>query len=181
MNVGGYKIYTVEGAEQVAKLAEFATERAAKGKAQHKWCKARGATGCMVHNYPYAIVVPAKKDGPLGWRRHRDQKGVPFGSVAWSPDLKTRDGRLLSKELRGLKIPGADDAAAAIGITQIGLVPFENGMALLCSQCVQVGDVWVLLYPKAEKATKLPGCRLLKLSEFYAMKEAAEAAEPAPA
>ena len=174
MDVEDWHIYVVEGAEELAKLEAFAADRDAKAEAMHEWCVAHGGTGTMAGNYTYAMIVPKTVDDLPGWKRC-DQEGVPEGSVAWSPITKTKEGRSLARQLRAYKLPDGVDAAGVIGLSEQSIKWLPGGrVRMLRSQCVTAGRAWVLLYPKETQAREIPGCRLIKPSEFYALKEAAE-------
>ncbi len=181
MDTDQWRIYAVEGAEQLAKLAGWEVELEAKRAAGRDWLKAHGGTDFMETNIVYAMLIDVTKPLPAGWYKPKDQRGTPAGSVAIWPLTKTKAGKALVAEMRALTLPRPPDAARAIGVVQVGMKVSGMGMMLLKSQCIKIGCRWFLLYPECEGAPELPGCRLLKLSEFYAMKEAAEATEPATA
>lgn len=177
MNFEHYHIYRVEGAEQLKTCADFLKEVQALQRRRSEWSKSQGGIGTIDNGYSVRGLL-AKPGAVLaaGWKR-ATREGWNFPpNESFVPDRRIKAGKAVAKEMGAFGILRPSALASRLGAGRSFLRAMDRGMAIMDSQCYQRGSEWILLVPiNGDKpAPKIAGCKLLKLSEFYAMKERSE-------
>lgn len=169
MNIEHYHIYAVEGAEQLAEVAKFKADDEANTAAIFAWCESFGSSDFMRSDTSVVGITGIKGEKiPAGWKIGKQSFCVP--------DRRTTLGKKITKEMKAFKVPSAKGLARTIGVTGL-VVKWIDGMRLLEPAAFDIGDRIVVISPKdgIKPAPDFPGCRLIKASEYYAMKEQAGA------
>lgn len=187
MDFEEYHIYSVIGAEQVQRLIDFDAERTSQQIKRHEWCKKMGGDSAMVRgDCMVCLLVPEERKELPGWKILNRQDGVPSGKVALVPITRTKLGKALEREMLSLRVGGADARAYCIGAgkSQLKYLESAHSMCMRNAQCWMIGQTNILIYPKDDKKPEAPrfaGCKLLKTSELYKIRESAEMPdEPTP-
>jgi hypothetical protein len=91
----------------------------------------------------------------------------------YMPHLTTKEGKAIGRRIDGIVIPGGLEFAKIIGS---GFIIREQFWGIPSFQ--KIGDDYVLSIPDGDDARFVPpDAKLLKMSEYYALKEAAGGAE----
>ena len=98
---------------------------------------------------------------PKGWRKRNDGICVP--------DSRCKAGKQIKKEVRNM--PSGWDAWTFSSALGEGFIYFGDGAAWF-SAAMKFGDKYVLRVPSASKVVP-EGCTELKMSEYWALREAA--------
>lgn len=176
MNYEDYNIYLVEGKAQNDSLKVQLEKLQEQHKERIEWCAKQGGEGAITDISGSNMVgLLAKKGARVaeGWKQSKDKRWS-FKHIPYVPDARTKVGRALLKEMRGKKMISFADFAASLGANKSVIKRSEGTIRWFTPQCYQENGHWILLDPKQEKddvPKKYEGCRLLKLSEFYAIKE----------
>ncbi len=89
-------------------------------------------------------------------------------SSTWVFDRKTPEGKALAKEWGGMHFP-------RFGDRPIGVSAVIGGFTMYHTVPEMIGDVWVLNCPYFDKVPEPFDSTLIKTSEYWAMRESAEA------
>jgi len=172
-------IYIVEGEVQLQIIAEFFKKAKQLRSDRLKWCKSQGTPNAITRGDDIVglLANPSAKIVE-GWKR-TEKPDMCFASQwSWIPDSRTRLGKSLREQMEALKSITTTDFAHAIGADKVVIRYSCGAVRYMTAQCYQEGSNWILISPKDEKKDvppKLAGCRLLKTSEYYAIKEASAA------
>jgi hypothetical protein len=96
------------------------------------------------------------------------------GKNCYYPDKRIKEGRALAKRLNAIRLPGTHTFANLIGG---GFFIVTDSRHWASISFHSIGENYIISVPIAEKKEDAfipPDTTLLKLSEYYAMKEAAE-------
>ncbi len=120
--------------------------------AKNGWGSDRGLTALVFEGSP-----------PAGWQNHK--------GIAHRPPKGTA-GKEIRKELAASTILGASDFSnlVACGPT-MGMS--GGGFCIRYAFYQKLGETYVILVPDDNKSWSYPGCTEMKLSEYFALKEAA--------
>lgn len=179
MNFEHYHIYIVEGKSQLERVEQFNDARLKQTQNAIKWAESQGGKNPL-HLNGRCVGFIAEPGAKLadGWKSSKSRR---FQSNVYVPDRRTKIGKTRQQEMLSFKISGGADLATALGAPSKHAVNFTGaGVALLLTTAFQENDRTFVMVPKGEDAApEIDGCRLLKLSEFYAFKEARPAAKGA--
>lgn len=175
MNYEYYRIFIVEGAEHLETIKRFEAEYKVVSENRDKWVKSRDGDSAVVLGE--CVVGIIKKDGaePLGDWRKQNNRDWPDDSFV--PNSRSKGGKRIAEEMKGLTIKSTSDLAALLGFNGFCTTPNGNGqLELLRSHCYIESSTYLVLHPKIDKEPIPAGFREIKLSEFYALKEKSEKA-----
>jgi hypothetical protein len=174
VNYENFHIYVVEGEAQLQAVADFKRERQEAHNRRIAWCKTQGGIGAVQNGYSMVGLLADSADGVVeGWKpaNKRDWSFPP--RLAFVPDLRRKIGKAVDKMMRSLSIPDGKALARLLGC-DASTVKFADGALRWFDSCAyDEGEHVIVLAPQIEDEDPptLPGCRRLKLSEFYALKE----------
>lgn len=161
MNTDNYKPFIATG-ELLEKIHQFHRERVgsietrnalfAKYGAKNGWGTDSGLTALLFDK------------SPEGWRYERS-------SGAYKPPLGNA-GKEIRKELAGSRILGGSDFSHLIGVGGCLSSSGNGGLCMRYAHYEQIGDTMILMIPSVETWSH-PDARELKMSEYFALKEAA--------
>lgn len=161
---GGKSHQAIDAFHANADAAYEAQRNYANSLGAKAWYGRGGIAALLFENEPTEL--------PVGFRR--DPKHDMQRMFALVPDKKAKAGKVRAAELKALpRSPDLMDFSKTIGFGFI-----IRGMAMMMASFETVGDSRILTIPKPEDPGKQfipPDCTPLKLSEYYAMKEAEEA------
>lgn len=176
MNFEDFHVYFVEGAPQLEKVAAFKKTMKAALAARNKFCKEQGGIGAVAADYRMVgLIVEPDKRPVDGWKE-KTGKGWCFAPRnSFVPDRKTKVGRSLAKEMESLVVSGPIDLAKELGGEGMHVAYSGGGLRIFQSQAFEEAGKIVLIVPKKPDtpAPEIAGCRHVKLSEYYQLKELA--------
>lgn len=112
------------------------------------------------------LAFPSNAEVGVEWRRKEDY---------WVPNRKTTVGRRIAAEMKNL--PPVPDSRLVSHMLGDAYEHWGSGL-VQWSQIFQIGDNFILSVPLVCNVVPV-GCRELKMSEYWAMKAAAEAVKEA--
>lgn len=172
MDFEHYHIYVVEGDEQLKIAKGFGAKRRAAHDARAEWCKTQGGIGSVEKRGDMRGLLVEKGKEPIGeWKKHKFDR-LNSEHDSYIPNSRRKSGKELSLVMQSFRVPGEYELGRLLGPYVHTVAATNAGMALIQTVAYQEGDNFILLVPKnKDDAPAVPGCRLLKLSEFYAIKE----------
>lgn len=166
--------YKVNGGKIAAIIQEFIELRASQRKARNAMEKEFGAKGCYANDREVSGFVFSTP--PEGWRQVRTWAGV------FKPPL-TKDGKEIIKRMKQLPLAGAREFQAMI-LGEDNPFRFMTGLHIHYMTFEQVGTATILHVPKSKQPAVEDNkngwhppdsqCELLKTSQYWELKEAAE-------
>lgn len=179
MNYEKYHTYVVEGKDALAKVEAFRQENRDRLQVQREWAKKFGGKDVIFRGqFIHGIVTDHDKQ-PTGpsWKRTDHQP--KSGDVWWTYNYRTKAGRNIEREINRDELRRLDSVSLATRLGAGGstwfLVDEDDGKSYMYDpQAWDVGEKVMLIVPKKDgaEAPAIDGCRLVKLSEFYAIIEA---------
>lgn len=183
MDFEKYHIYAVEGDAALAKVDECVRLGNEGHERRVAWAKAQGGTMAVL-NGNNVVGILAEDGAKLvdGWKigKGRCARGDGKSDPYYVPDQRKKAGKAIAEQMRSMRRTGVEDVANALGAKGFVIGPAVGrpfGGILYHPFAFKQGDQWILAVPidGDKPAPEFDGCRPLKLSEFYALKEAAEA------
>lgn len=164
-----YDWHRAEG-KALETILAFIERRKAAIAARAEWLKQFGSPSkfCVEGEFLRGIVLPDPL--PPGWRR-----AATFPREVAVPDRRTEEGRRIAKEMAKVRVPGAFAVTDALGLAPV----FGDGYMRACAvECH--GTTWVVGLPvgwlaPGDQHRPVEGLVPIKRSEYWALKEAAEA------
>lgn len=179
MNYENYDIYLVEGEKELEMCRAFKDCVVACRTNRTKWVKKHGGKHLVMQGrQPIGLMV--KEETPIDadcWKLANRKKMYFHGFDTWIPNSRSKAGKEIRRQLAELKEESSAALAQSLGAYRSALRP-EGGSIHFCESSVgEIGTNWILVVPKSDEKTdatpiEIAGLRCLKLSEFYALKEA---------
>jgi len=170
--VNGKRYFIVESGTVAEALDKFISARKEAIAKRNVFLERYGATQLYWNRNGIASIV--LETPPEGWVRSRHG--------GWKPDHRTKEGRALIKEMKAIRDLDYRDLQAAV-IGNDSPFIFMEGMRCLFMGLESVNGTRILVVPdisetgggivRGEGWIAPEGCREIKTSEFYALKEAA--------
>lgn len=153
----------------IRQALEIQKEFESSGRAfMHEW----GVTECMLSGNDRLIGLVFKADpNPMVWRKKKDY---------WVPNSRSKAGRELQNQLRDL--PRGVDPMRFSSMVSAKVqkdMTYCGGGYIAWTIYHEYGEHHVLSVPSDCKISELPGCRELKMSEYWKIREEAVEREAA--
>lgn len=158
----------IAAGRSLAAVLEWVEARKAQRKAWREFGERHGSKDLWMYSSSFTgdrlagLIFPAGM-APKHWKTKTDRK---TGCVFSVPDRRTKEGKAIDRELNDLPIVVPSDDA--------GTEFFSEGR-MFSSGIRRLGDQWII--ESHRDAPAPPDARLLKKSEYWAMKEADDAAK----
>jgi len=177
MNFDHYHIYLIEGEEQNKIFDEGKDKMQKDHEKRHDWCLSQGGSGALASGESMTGIL-AEKDAKMeeGWKSITKRGWVFPPHVTYVPDKKTREGKENQKLMETFTVPSNAHIANRLYKPTSNIQFSDGSMRLFTNQVFEEGKYRFLLIPKIKdkETPNIDGCRSLKLSEYYALKEEAE-------
>lgn len=178
MNPEDNNIYLIEGPNEIAKMKELLKKHRQLHSERIAWCKSQGGSNAIIKRSDMVGML-ASPDAKIaeGWKPINKPDWDFPPNKSYIPDGRTKSGKKLRQEMSSKKTLPNSAFAEALGQQKCIVRWSEGACRMMSSQCYQEGKNLVLIIPKDEKNDKPPkvaGCRLLRTSEYYAIKESSK-------
>jgi len=157
--------YYVAGGDDLEKARAFVAEREAAHKAMDAMAAKYGGTAVTNGRFLCGIAMDAP---PPGWKKAGDVKGQLF----YLPKKTTKALKAQYQEIIGVRVKGAVEFSSLFklaGVMKDGRT-YNGPIRILHMSWEWVGDTLLLSVPIGSGFVP-NGSRLLKMSEYWAMKE----------
>ncbi len=169
----GYRYFQITDGKLLAETMTFIAERVQIAAVRDAYVETLGATDSYGNSQ--GITALEFEIAPLGWRPVKGERHI------YRPP-NTKEGRVIRDRLASFKVPGARDYHRLVtgdGFGYIGAGDGRGGFAIHLITFEQIGNDFVLRVPDVDsgKTFAPKGCKPLKTSEYWSLKEAAVGSE----